>query len=66
VEFNYTYWPNSEHNGKNQLLVTPGLVLGRFPIWRRVGVTLGAGYQVAVSDKPLTRNNFILSARIPF
>ena len=66
VEFNYTYWPNSVHKGKNQLFVTPGLVLGRFPIWRRVGVTLGAGYQVAVSDKPLTRNNFILSARIPF
>jgi len=66
VEFNYTYWPNGEHKYKNQLFVTPGLVLGRFPIWHRVGVTLGAGYQVAVSDKPLTRNNFILSARIPF
>jgi hypothetical protein len=66
VEFNYTYWPNGEHKYKNQLFVTPGLALGRIPVWHRVGVTLVAGYQVAVSDKPLTRNNFILSARIPF
>ena len=66
VEFNYTYWPNGEHKGRNQLFVTPGLALGRIPIWHRVGVTLVAGYQVAVSDKPLMQNNFILSARIPF
>jgi hypothetical protein len=66
VEFNYTHYPNGEHEYKNQLFVTPGLVLGRFPMWKRVGVTLAVGYQVAVTDKPLTRNNLILSARIPF
>lgn len=66
VEANYTYWPNGEHNNKTQLFLTPGLVLGRFPIWKRVGITVGAGYQVAVTDKPLMRNNFILSGRIPF
>jgi hypothetical protein len=66
VEANYTYWPNGEHNEKSQLFITPGLVLGRFPIWKRVGVTLAAGYQVAVTEKPTIRNNLILSARIPF
>ena len=66
VEFNYTYWPNGEHKYKNQLFVTSGLALGRITIWHRLGVTLVAGYQVAVSDKPLMQNNFILSARIPF
>jgi len=66
VEANYTYWPNGEHEYKNQLFITPGLVLGRFPIWKRVGITVGVGYQVAVTDEPLIRNNFILSARIPF
>ena len=66
VEANYTYWPNGVHDNKTQLFITPGLVLGRFPIWKRVGITVGAGYQVAVTDRPLMRNNFILSGRIPF
>lgn len=66
VEANFTYYPNGSHDSVNQLFITPGLVLGRFPIWKRVGVTVGAGYQVAVTQQPLIRNNFILSMRIPF
>jgi hypothetical protein len=66
VEANYTYWPNGEHEGLNQLFITPGLVLGRFPIYGRVGVTVGAGVQVAVTDHPLTHRNVVLSARLPF
>lgn len=66
VEANYTYWPNGEHDSLNQLFITPGLLIGRFAIWKRVGVTLGVGYQVAVTQQPLVRNNFILSVRIPF
>jgi hypothetical protein len=66
VEANYTYWPNGEHDSKNQLFITPGLALGRFQIWKRLGVTLALGYEVAVTQQPLMRNNFILSGRIPF
>jgi len=66
VEANYTYWPNGEHNGKNQLFLTPGLIIGRLPITGRVGLTFGAGVQVAVTDKPLDHRNIILTARIPF
>lgn len=66
VEANYTYWPNGEHDNKTQLFITPGLVIGRIPIWKRVGITVGAGYQIAVTHNPLIRNNFILSGRIPF
>lgn len=66
MEFNETYWPNSARRGRSQLMVTPGFILGRFPMWHRVGVTVGLGYQVAVTDQPLVRNNLVLSARIPF
>ena len=66
VEANYTYWPNGKHEGLNQLFITPGLLLGRFPIWGRVGLTLGAGCQVAVTDSPLMHGNIIFSARVPF
>ena len=52
--------------GQSQLFLTPGLLIGRIPIHERVGVTFGAGYQVAVTDHPTYHNAVILSARIPF
>jgi len=66
VEVNYTYWGNGEHTGKNQVFLSPGFLLGRFPIWNRVGVTIGLAYQVALTDAPTFNHNFILSMRIPF
>ncbi len=66
VELNYTYYPNGKHDGLNQLFLTPGLLLGRFPLWRRIHADLGIGCQIAVTDAPLVRRNWILSFRIPF
>jgi hypothetical protein len=66
VEANYTWWPNGEHGGKSQLYLTPGLLIGRVPIAGRVGLTFGAGFQVAVTDKPLDHRNIVLTARLPF
>jgi len=66
VEANYTYWPNGKHEGLNQLFITPGLLLGRIPISGRLGVTIGAGVQIAVTDTPLYHRNIILTARLPF
>lgn len=66
VEFNYTYWPNGTNRDKSQLFVTPGVVVGRIPIHGRLGLTVGVGCQVAVTDKPTYYRNVILSARLPF
>lgn len=66
LEVNYTYWPNGEDTGRNQVFLTPGLLLGRFQIYNRVGFTIGLGYQVALTAKPAYNHNLILSARIPF
>jgi hypothetical protein len=66
VEVNYTWWPNGTHEGLNQVFITPGLVLGRFPIWKRFAAIVGAGCQVAVTDHPLVHRNIILSTRITF
>ncbi|HUA39763.1 MAG TPA: transporter [Candidatus Sulfopaludibacter sp.] len=65
-EVNYTHWPNGKHDGLDQAFLTPGLVVGKIPIAGRVGLTFGAGYQIAVTDHPLYRHNFILTMRIPF
>jgi hypothetical protein len=66
AEVNYTCWPNGEHDGLNQVFITPGLILGRIPISGRLGLAIGMGYQVAVTDHPLYRNNLMLSVRLPF
>jgi hypothetical protein len=66
VEANYTYWPNGEHEGLNQLFLTPGLLVGRIPIAGRLGLTIGVGCQVAVTDTPRYHQNYILTARLPF
>jgi Putative MetA-pathway of phenol degradation len=66
VEVNYTHWPNGKHDGLDQAFITPGLVIGKIPIAGRLGLTVGAGYQIAVTDHPLYRHNFILSVRLPF
>jgi hypothetical protein len=31
-----------------------------------VGLTIGAGYQIAATDTPLYRHNFVLTVRMPF
>jgi hypothetical protein len=66
VEANYTYWPDGEHEGLNQLLITPGILIGRIPIAGRLGLTMGVGCQFAVTAHATLNNNIVLSARLPF
>lgn len=74
-EINHTYWADgNERGGKNQVLLTPGLILGRFVISGRVKAIVGAGYQFAVSPKyvetseqtPAYDRSWILTARVAF
>lgn len=65
-EVNYTWWPNGEREGQTQVFLTPGLMIGRIPIHNRVGITFGAGYQVAVTKNPAYNHAVIASGRIPF
>ena len=71
LEVNHEYWPNGEHGGLNQVLLTPGLILGRFKIGRDtptrpVNLIIGAGYQVAVTSNPVVKNNFVATLRLTF
>ena len=71
LEVNYEYWPNGVHGGLNQVLITPGLILGRFKIGqdtatRAINLIVGAGYQMAVTANPVVKNNFVATARITF
>ncbi len=66
LETNYTWFPIGENTGKNQLFLTPGLLIGRIPIHGRVGLTFGAGYQIAVTHHPAYNHAVVFSGRIPF
>jgi hypothetical protein len=65
-EVNYTWWPNGQREGETQVYLTPGLLIGRIPIYKRVGITFGAGYQVAVTTNPQYNHAVIATGRIPF
>lgn len=65
VEFNTTYYEGGPHDGQTQNFITPGLV-GRWKLHHRLGVTLGAGMQIATSTYHSYDHGLILSARMPF
>jgi hypothetical protein len=66
MEVNSTFWPNGSKSGKNQVFLTPGLVAGRFHLWKRAGLTFGAGMQIAITRFHTYNHNLILTARLPF
>ena len=65
-ETNYTWQSYGSDTGHQMLFLTPGLLIGRIPIHDRIGLTFGAGYQVAATFHRNYNHNVILTARIPF
>ena len=66
VEMNYTYFHQGPHDGQTQVFVTPGVVFGKFPIWRRLGITVGSGVQIAATRFHTYNHGWILTTRLPF
>jgi hypothetical protein len=68
VEVSYTYFPNGQRAGLNQVLITPELILGRFNLGPRNNLIIGAGYQFAATTKndPQVQNNFVATLRLTF
>lgn len=72
-EVNYTHWADGERSGKDQVFLTPGLILGRFKLAEDVNFIVGAGYQFAVTPEttkpvltPTYDNSWILTTRLSF
>lgn len=66
VELNSTFFQQGKNDGKKQTFITPGLIMGRFHVWKRLGFTIGGGYQIAATRFHTTNHNAILSVRFPF
>lgn len=66
VELNSTFFQDGKNDGQKQNFVTPGLLLGRFRVAGRVGLTFGGGYQIATTHFHTTNHNAIMTVRFPF
>jgi hypothetical protein len=66
IEQNSMFWSGGALNGKKQTFLTPGLVLGSFPIAKRLRFTVGVGYQIAVTSFHQYNHRWILSFWFPF
>ena len=74
-EVSTTHWFNGLRGGKTQVFLTPGLILGGFPLFNSaVRARIGGGYQFAVTPKltttpvltPVYNHAWILTARLVF
>lgn len=65
-EVNSTFYNGGAQDGKKQTFLTPGLVAGRIPLHKRVGLTLGAGMQIAASRFHSYNHNLVFTLRVPF
>ena len=66
LEVNSSFTLGGTNNGKKQTFLTPGLVAGRFPLHNRIGLTLGAGMQIATTRYHTYNHALVLTARLPF
>ena len=66
VELNSTSWSGGALDGKKEVFLTPGLVVGSFKVAGRLRFTIGTGVQIAVTEFHQDNHRWILSLRFPF
>ena len=73
LEANTTFFKGGSNDGKTQSLATPGLVIGRIPLTHdskgkpgRLGLTFGAGEEIALTHFHTANHYTVLTFRFPF
>jgi hypothetical protein len=66
LEQNSSFWSGGALDGKKEVFLTPGLILGWFPLAERLHFTFGAGVQIAVTQFHQFNHRWIVSVRFPF
>ncbi|PYU04989.1 MAG: hypothetical protein DMG33_12380 [Acidobacteria bacterium] len=66
AEVNATFFHGGKNDGQKQVFLTPGLVIGRIHLWKRMGLTFGSGIQIAATHFHTTNHNIIFTVRLPF
>ena len=73
VELNSSFYLGGANDGKVTTFGTPGVIIGRIPLTHdasgkpgRLGVTFGAGEQIALTHFHSNNHNLVFTARLPF
>ena len=73
AEFNSSFYSGGTNDGKIATFATPGIVIGRIPLAHnpdgtpgRLGLTFGAGEQIALTHFHTFNHGIVLTARVPF
>jgi hypothetical protein len=66
LEVNSTFWANGKNGGNEQVFLSPGLMVGRIHLWKRVGCAFGGGVQIAATRFHNHDRNWVTSVRFPF
>lgn len=66
LEFSPTWWVSGPRAGQTEMLLTPGVVVGKIPLAGRLGLTAGVGEEFATTAAAPFRRRFIVSLRLPF
>ena len=66
LEQNSTFWSGGTFAGKKEVFLTPGLVLGGFPLAERLHLGIGGGMQIAATQFHRYNHRWIFSVRFPF
>lgn len=73
IENNTTLYKGGSNDGKTQSFITPGMIVGRIPLVHdasgkpgRLGLTLGAGEEIAYTHFHTANHYTVLTFRIPF
>ena len=66
VEVNSTFWSNGSLAGDKQVFLSPGLIVGKMHLWKRLGVTVGGGVQIPATHFHTVDRTYLTSVRFPF
>jgi hypothetical protein len=66
LEAQYVYFKDGPNDGKSQLALTVGLVVGRFELSHRARLIIGGGFQKVVSSFRTFEHTSLLTARLAF
>jgi hypothetical protein len=65
LEVNEIDFKGGPNNGKKQVFLTPGILIGRFRTTRSSGLTFGIGMQIAASEYHSYDHSLLFSVRLP-
>lgn len=66
IEVNSTFWPNGVQSGDKQLFLSPGIMLGKMRLRKRLNMAIGGGVQIPVTHFHTVDRTWLTSVRFPF